>query len=134
MVREMLTDIGIGQNDLELLFRLMDTDDSGVLSYCEFIDAFLKAQTQNPKVYLMIMQLRVQKIEMVVSERLDEHLQDVEDQLRAFFLRFSQGPTPENQMWARTSSPTARGSALSPTGSVGSMMGRKGSRRARGAS
>lgn len=76
VVKDMLFDMGIEEGDLRLMFGLLDTDDSGTLGYDEFIGALLKAQVQDPKVSMLIMQLRVQKIQYAVYDRLDRYFAD----------------------------------------------------------
>jgi len=83
-VKSMLDDMCIDKSDLEMLFKLMDADDSGELEYTEFIHALMKAQTQDPKVYTMTMQLRLKKIEFLLTERLENHFSEIDRKLEAY--------------------------------------------------
>jgi len=83
-VKAMLDDMCIDRSDLEMLFKLMDADDSGELEYTEFIHALMKAQTQDPKVYTMTMQLRLKKIEFLLTERLENHFSEIDRKLEAY--------------------------------------------------
>jgi len=75
-IRDVLEVMGIERDDLQLMFQLMDEDDSGDLQYDEFISSFLKAQGQEPMVYWMMMKLQISKMLKMtcrVSERLEKH-------------------------------------------------------------
>jgi len=80
-VRETLAMLNIYPQDLELLFNLMDDDDSGALDYDEFVDCFHKAQTTDPRMYMMILQLRMKKLESKFDREFSKRFKDIKDHI-----------------------------------------------------
>jgi len=80
-VKKTLEDMDIYEEDLEQLFHIMDFDDSGCLDYCEFVHQFYKAQTQDPRAYLMIMRLHLEKMEHRISRNVDIKLTELMQQV-----------------------------------------------------
>jgi len=77
-VRHQLDVMGLDENDLHNLFKMLDQDGSGDLDYDEFINAFLKAQGQDLRIYLMMQKTQVdsmantvRKLEAEVQSSLD---------------------------------------------------------------
>jgi len=61
--------------DLEDMFNLMDLDDSGTLSPIEFISAIRKAEMQDMRVQMMLMQLQLKKIVKTTTQNLGIKMQ-----------------------------------------------------------
>lgn len=70
-VREFLQALDINKQDLDHIFDLMDSDDSGYLSYDEFVNTSLKAQAQDSRIYLMTVKLQTSQLLRAVREQLD---------------------------------------------------------------
>jgi len=61
-LREYMQCLDIDREDLALIFDLMDVNHSGSLSYDEFVNHFVKAQSQDPRMYMMVMKLQSAQI------------------------------------------------------------------------
>merc|ERR1719198_1318655 len=72
-VRDALNMMGLGREDLKIIFGLLDDDNSGSLDYNEFIDKFLKAQSQDLRIYLMMTKLRTDSTAKAVKS-IQRHL------------------------------------------------------------
>jgi len=57
-VHHTLSMMGLSEHNLQGLFQLMDTDESGDLDYAEFMDTFITAQRQDLRTYLMMTKLQ----------------------------------------------------------------------------
>merc|ERR1740123_501473 len=77
VVKQTLEGMDIYKDDLDQLFRLMDCDDSGHLGYDEFVQHFYKAQTQDPRAYLLFMRLHVEKMEYRITRNMDLKLTEM---------------------------------------------------------
>jgi len=71
-VREYLQGLDIGQDDLSMIFRLMDANQSGNLCYDEFVNHFIKAQSQDSRIYLMTMKLQAAQIIRALQEQAEQ--------------------------------------------------------------
>lgn len=80
-IRDMLDHMHVRRRDLLELFRLMDLDESNDLQYEEFVDALFRAQTQDTRMYLMFMQLRLQKIELGLDEKMKREFNAVKEHI-----------------------------------------------------
>jgi len=91
-IKETLEEMNITKNDLRTLFHLMDHDGTGQLSYHLFLESFYKAQVQDPKVYLMVMQLRMQTVEKQVAKSHEACMQTMASVVREAMAAMGPGP------------------------------------------
>jgi len=67
-VREYLQGLDLNKSDLADMFDVMDVDHSGGLSYDEFVNAFVKATSQDARICLMMVRLQATQILNAVRE------------------------------------------------------------------
>eukprot|EP00931_Biecheleriopsis_adriatica_P075289 TRINITY_DN49191_c0_g1_i1.p1 TRINITY_DN49191_c0_g1~~TRINITY_DN49191_c0_g1_i1.p1 ORF type:complete len:650 (-),score=134.60 TRINITY_DN49191_c0_g1_i1:106-2055(-) len=80
--QEKLLALGIDRPELEFLFHEMDYDESSVLSYSDFVETIIKAETQDNRMQLMMLKLQMKKISYMVSHQLTSQLTNVESNIQ----------------------------------------------------
>jgi len=70
-VRKVLELLDIDESDLEQLFRLMDNDQSGDVSYVEFFHCLRKAHSQDMRMYLMNVKLQISQISTLMTKQME---------------------------------------------------------------
>jgi hypothetical protein len=73
-VRSYLQGMNINTEDLRTIFDLMDIDRSGDLSYDEFVNTFVKAQSQDARIHMMTVKLQSTQILREVREQAERIL------------------------------------------------------------
>jgi len=68
--RSVLDVLDVDKEDLECVFRIMDQDRSGDVSYCEFVDLLYRMKTQNSKTLLMFIKHYVLELRADVAQQL----------------------------------------------------------------
>lgn len=68
--RSVLDVLDVDKEDLECVFRIMDQDRSGDVSYCEFVDLLYRMKTQNSKTLLMFIKHYVLELRSDVAQQL----------------------------------------------------------------
>jgi hypothetical protein len=67
-VRHTLDIMGLDQADLGCIYDVLDQDKSNEVSYNRFIDAFIKAQGQDLRVYLMMQKMELEALANTVTK------------------------------------------------------------------
>jgi len=81
-VREFLQGLDITKQDLGDIFDLMDEDGSGLLPYNDFVNAFLKAQSQDARIYMMSVKMQTNHLLRAVQEQAKQ-IQDIRTTVRS---------------------------------------------------
>jgi len=81
-VREFLQGLDITKQDLGDIFDLMDEDGSGLLPYDEFVNTFVKAQSQDARIYMMTVKLQTNHLLQAVREQAKQ-IQDIRTTVRS---------------------------------------------------
>eukprot|EP00405_Crypthecodinium_cohnii_P049277 CAMPEP_0206602538 /NCGR_PEP_ID=MMETSP0325_2-20121206/47473_1 /ASSEMBLY_ACC=CAM_ASM_000347 /TAXON_ID=2866 /ORGANISM="Crypthecodinium cohnii, Strain Seligo" /LENGTH=405 /DNA_ID=CAMNT_0054115097 /DNA_START=288 /DNA_END=1502 /DNA_ORIENTATION=+ len=79
-VRKLLETLTMSKADLVNLFNSM-VGPSGEIDSADFIGALHKAQTQDPRMYMMLMRFQIQRLEFNVNAKIENTLCQIEDRL-----------------------------------------------------
>eukprot|EP00927_Polykrikos_kofoidii_P080257 TRINITY_DN7712_c0_g3_i1.p1 TRINITY_DN7712_c0_g3~~TRINITY_DN7712_c0_g3_i1.p1 ORF type:complete len:700 (+),score=104.46 TRINITY_DN7712_c0_g3_i1:157-2100(+) len=69
-IRFILAMLSIDRADVSQLFRLMDNDQSGTVSYDEFMSCIQKAETQDMRVQMMVLKIQICDIARAVKDEM----------------------------------------------------------------
>eukprot|EP00927_Polykrikos_kofoidii_P080260 TRINITY_DN7712_c1_g1_i1.p1 TRINITY_DN7712_c1_g1~~TRINITY_DN7712_c1_g1_i1.p1 ORF type:complete len:633 (-),score=97.88 TRINITY_DN7712_c1_g1_i1:114-2012(-) len=80
-IRLLLRRLSIDRSDIAQLFHLMDNDQSGTVTYDEFMNCIKKAETQDMRVQMMVLKLLVSDIASSLKDEMNQIVRLIETKI-----------------------------------------------------